>query len=443
MAACGYAAAAELAPAATMHTSPGGLAFRHVHLPAEKYQVVAFSWKDGSAIARPGKEALVSLATHLMLQGSKDLSRSEMEEDLKDLDAGFVLNSTTNVTTGVIGAPSANLGKAAAILAGVLTDPALPADFLAQLQKTRADNARQAAENAEGLGGQLLARLIIGEGPHQNYLVDEPALFENITMGDIQAWRKDILVRDTLTLVTAGPMSPADVGREIDTMFGKLPQSGRLPERSKLVFRSPGKLIVLERPAAQTAIFAGGPMNMAANPDEVRFDIAAAVLGDGSSGRLFKAIRERLGATYGISAGLYDVDMDSRALLIRTAVANDKASDVLAAIRAEYARYLAEGATDDEIEPLKTQLLSNTREGTRKPLGLANRLLSQIVLGYPDDYLATFEARVRGYDRAAINEDIRSRFPKAPLTIVMVTPSAEGLNADCVIRAPEEITRCQ
>jgi zinc protease len=443
MAACGYAAAAEVAPHATVHTSPAGFTFRHVQLPGEKYQVVSFAWKDGSAVARAGKEGLVSLATALMMQGPKGLGRSEMEEDLKDLDAGIVLNSATNITSGVIGAPPANFGKAAAILAGILTDPALPADTLAQLQKSRAANARQQAEDAGTLAGQLLARLIVDAGPHQNYLIGDQSAFENVSMADIEAWRRDVIVRDTLILVTAGPMTPVESGREIDAMFAGLPQSGRVPEPAKPAFRSPGKLIVLERPTAQTAIIAGGPMNFTVTPDELRFDIAAAVLGGGSSGRLFSAVRERLGATYGISASLYDVDIGTRALLIRTAVANEKAADVLAAIRAEYSRYVAEGVTDDEIEPLKTQLVTGVHENTRRALGLANKLLAQDVLGYPEDYLSTFEARVRGYDRAAINEDIRSKFPRAPLTFVMVTPSAEGLNADCVIRSPEELVRCQ
>jgi zinc protease len=426
-----------------VHTSPSGLSFRHVQLPREKYQVITFAWKDGTSIARPGKEGLVSLATTLMMQGSKGLSRSEMDEDLKDLDAGFILNSTTNVTTGTIGAPPANFSKAAAILAGILTDPALPADALEQIKKTRATNAQQTAENADAIAGQLLARLIINAGPHQKYVLGEPSIYGDVTVADIEAWRRDILVRDTLTLVAAGPMTADDTGRMIDLMFARLPQSGRVPELSKLVLRAPGKLIVLEKPAVQTAIVAGGPVNFAITPDESRYDIAAAVLGGGSTGRLFSAVREKLGATYGISASLQDVDMDTRALLIRTAVSNDKAADALAAIRAEYSRYVAEGVTDDEIEPLKTQLLTAVQENSRRALGLANRLLTQTVLGYPEDFLATFDARVRGYDRAAINEDIRSKFPVAPLTIVMVTPSAKGLNADCVIQSAEEIARCQ
>jgi hypothetical protein len=55
----------------------------------------------------------------------------------------------------------------------------------------------------------------------------------------------------------------------------------------------------------------------------------------------------------------------------------------------------------------------------------------------------TFEARIRSYTRAAVNDDIFMRLPKPPLTAVMVAPSAEGLGADCVIKALIEIARCE
>ena len=43
-------------------------------------------------------------------------------------------------------------------------------------------------------------------------------------------------------------------------------------------------------------------------------------------------------------------------------------------------------------------------------------------------------------DQATLN--VRN-FPAPPLTIVMVAPSAEGLGADCVIKAAAEIARCE
>jgi predicted Zn-dependent peptidase len=160
------------------------------------------------------------------------------------------------------------------------------------------------------------------------------------------------------------------------------------------------------------------------------------------SSRLWRAVRERLGAAYGISASLTVIDQTARVLAIRSAVANDKARDVLAAIRAEYDSLLANGLSDPELDPLKRLYVTNHRERVRQASTLANNLLTLALYGYPDDYLATFEQRLRGYSRAEVEADLRARFPKLPLTVAVVAPSAAGLAADCVIKAAEDIGRC-
>jgi len=200
---------------------------------------------------------------------------------------------------------------------------------------------------------------------------------------------------------------------------------------------------VLERPVVQTVISGGGPTGLAITPDLVRAELAVEVLGRGFAGRLLKAVRERLGAAYGISANLQPVGAFSRGLLIHSPVANDKAKEALATIRSEYARFWADGVTEDEIEPLKTVFITRSRDRLRRAPSVAGILLGLSLQNFADDFLLTYDARVRAYSRAAINDEIRSKLPQPPLTFVMVTPSAEGLGADCIIKAPEEIARCE
>ena len=267
-------------------------------------------------------------------------------------------------------------------------------------------------------------------------------MYERVTLDDIDQWRKNVMVRDGIVLAAAGPMEPAEAAGQIDRLFAALPQAGKVLAPAKPVLRAPGKLVVLERPVVQTVIAASGPMALAITPDLVRTQLAIAALGGGPSGRLWKAVRERLGAAYGISTGLQAVDLDSRTLFIRAAVANDKAKGALAAIGEEYARFTAAGVAEEELEPLKRIFIANHRDRLRRAQAVAGAVLTQALHDFPDDYLATYERRVGSYGRAAVDADIRAAFPKAPLTVVVVTPSAEGFAADCLIKSPEELARC-
>jgi zinc protease len=422
--------------------SPGGLAFRSVLMRDETHQTLSFAWKDGTTISLPGKEALAGLAPALMLEGPQGLSRSAMIEDLRDLQASMSLSASTTFAQGSLTAPPAKFAAAAQMFARMLTDPALPEERLKDAQKNRALTSLQQAQNADTMAQWLLARHIFGEGPYWRVLGAVPSSFEAISKADVEAWRRNVLVRDTLMIVAAGPMAAADIGREIDRIFAGLPQSGAVPPVPKPTMRSSGKLIVMERPVVQTAIVAASPTSLAVTPDLTRAEMAVQVLGRAFTGRLFRAVREKLGAAYGISASLRPVGDEARMLYIASAVANDKAKAALAAIREEYARYVADGVADDEVEPLKSIFITGNAERQRRAGTVAGLLLTLREQGMPDDYLAGYDARVRSYGRAAINADIQTKFPAPPLTFVMVTPSAEGLGADCVIKALEEIARC-
>jgi len=438
----GQAATAFAEPVVVPQRTPGGLGFRQVFMPDDTHQALNFAWRDGSAIALPGKEALADLGPALMMEGPKGSSQSAMLEKLKDLQASMGLRGTASFTAGHLSAPRARFAEAGEILARVLDDPALPQDKLARLQINRAVASRQASENAETLAQQLFDGLILEDGPYRRLLTGEPSMFAQVTRADIAAWRRDVLVRDGVVIVTAGPMGTAEAGRAIDRIFGGLPQSGKVPLRPAPVFRPSGKLVVVEKPAVQAAIVAGGLTGLTVTPDLARAEIAVSVFGGGFAGRLTKAIRERLGATYGVSVALQPVGADTRVLAIRSAVANDKSRDVLAAIRTEYSRYVAEGPTDVEIEPRKRIFINRAHEMLRRASATAAGLITAALHDFPDDFLTTYETRIRAYDIAAINADIRSKFPKPPLTIVIVAPSADGLEADCIIKSREEIAHC-
>ena len=156
------------------------------------------------------------------------------------------------------------------------------------------------------------------------------------------------------------------------------------------------------------------------------------------------ALREKLGATYGAYSGLIDIDRATQGLVISTAVANDTVGRVIATIRAEYARFIEQGVTEEELDATKTRYLTSMRANIGKANAMATTLRRFALRdNYPTDYYPhTYEQHLRGVTRAQVNAEISASFPKA-LTIVVVAPSAAGLDADCVIKSLDEVARCE
>jgi len=427
----------------TDHRTPGGIAFRHALVSADTHHAIAFGWRDGQASAFPGKEGLVALAPELLLEGSGNLSRNADHEQLTDLQASIRLRSTTRNTIGTISAPPQNLGAAVKLFAAKLADPALPADKLKLRQGNLLAGLAQAGEQAETLALRVFLRVTLGEGPALRVLAYEPDSIASVTVADVESWRRAVLARDTVVVASAGPMPAADVAIEIDRLLERLPAKAELAQPAISAPRQPGRLIVIEKPVAQTAIVAGGPSGWRNDPDVVRGSIAVRTLSGGFGSRLYGALRETLGAVYGVKAELQAIDDERHLFVIRAAVANDKAAAALAAIRAEYARFLSKGVTETEVAPLKTKLIAEVREAWRRALGTARAMRNFALAGHPPDHMATYATKVAELTTEAVNEGIRTKFPKAPLTVIMVAPSAAGLAADCVIKSAAEIGRCE
>jgi zinc protease len=429
--------------AVSKHRTPAGIAFRHAALPGEVTHALSFAWADGYAMAQAGKAGVGILGPRLLMEGgTAAMNESARIEALADLQATVQLGGSAHYTRGAVTAPKAKLAAAAALLADVLANPALPSGRLTQIKRNFISATRQQETRPDTAATRLLLRLMLGDSPMLSIFAADPAAYDKVEVADIAAWRSAVLGRGQLTVASAGPLTPDEVGPIIDSLFAGLPAGGQ-PVGTKPAVKAGGKLIVLERPTAQTAIVAGGLSAFTAEPHTLPGTIAVRILGSGFDSRLTKAVREGLGATYGIRAGFQQKHPQAFSMVISTTVDNAKASAALAAIRKEYAQFRSAGVTEAEVAPVRAKLVAEAREQMRRSPAVAQRVREMTIAGFPLDYLATYEAQVQGLSVDTINEAIRTRFPAEPLTVVMVAPSAEGLGADCVIKAPEEIGRCE
>ena len=435
-------ARAEL-PAVTSHKTPNGIAFRHVQIDGVARHTIAFGWHDAFARTLPGKEGLAYLGPRLMHEGTAALARSAYSERLKDLQARATLAGSPYRTIASLSAPPEKIGEAVTLFADVLANPALAADRLALLQKTMAASARQQAEQPEPLAHRLLHRLTLGPGPALDATVIDPESYARVTLDDVVAWRKAVLVQDRVIVASAGPMTADAVGREIDRLFAGLPKSG-------VAFAAPavpslkalGRTVLLERPVVQTIIVAEGPSGWTDAPDANRATLARRSM-LGFDGRLMQAVRERLGAAYGVAARRFAYHAQAQSFEISSPVDNSKAIDALATLRSEYDRIIAEGLAEPAVANLKAKLLADLQETFRQPEQAALTVRSALLAAFPEDYYATLEARIGGYTAADITDGLKTKFPKAPLTVVIIAPSAEGFKADCVIKSPADIGSCE
>jgi zinc protease len=423
------------------HRTPGGLTFHYRFDDRTPFAALHFGWRDGFADRHKGKEGIITLFSAMVTQGADGSEGNVFSERLADLHASVSFASGWTATYGQVRAPGARLGEAVAAALDALAK-AKPGDSLMRRLRERARGGEaQSLMRAETIASRTAMRALLGEHRWTRGL--DIKRFDRIGPTELDLWRAERLGRSGLVLVASGAL-PADAfARIIDEAFAGLPER---PELARIVPTPPKVMpqtLVVERPGTQTIIYLAAPMIVPDLKEAPKLSIANAILGGGSQGRLFKAVRGDLGATYGAGSSIVTVHRDQRIVVLQASVANDLAKASLAALRTTYAKWHADGVTDAELVPARERALSGVKGAWRDITSANNWLLGLLLDERPADDMNRHEERLRSLTRDELNGMIRSVFPPPDrfLTII-VTPKAEGFDADCVIRSDVEVLAC-
>ncbi len=425
-------------PAVTDQISPGGIPYRHAHLPRARSLAIQFGWHDGYSLSLSEGQAAGSWAAGLIMRGPEGTSASEFSEDAKDAQARMSLSSNLRNTFGAVWAPPEKMDEAVALFGRTLATPALDPSILDQALKNRKAAIRQARTKAESLSGDVVSYLFFAPGPVRQWRLGDEAMLDAVTVPRIQEWRKAVLTRENLKVATAGPEGPETAGILVDKLLGTLPEKGAGSRKVAIPVTSSAKTVHLVADVPQTLLKIGGWSDFARQEDGLIEVFAMNILRE----RLFKAVREQLGAAYGATASLSLLGPDERFFSITAPVEHDKAATALAVMRAEYARFIAEGVTPEELEPQKAKWLSERREGMRRAPNVARLLRNAMLEDRSADYVLAYESRVTGLTFEKVNGEIRTKLAGKPVATIIVGPERSDIRADCTVKSAKEAENC-
>ena len=434
------AASAADGPRFTQYKSPAGIAFWHRARSDIPSATIVAGWPDGYGMMTPGKEAVPQLARSVLPRGAGNRSANELSETMNDLGAGGGMVGDDWTAQFILSAPAGKLAAAADLAAPILTAPRLEQREIDRARRSIADALRQSAATGEGLATAVATKLLYGDHPLTKLL--DPAILDAVTREDIDLWRRRVLARATMVVAASGPLSPEDFGKIVDTLFAGLPATSDMPTAVRPAPAVPAKTILVEKELAQTILLEVAATGVRQDRDQLKASLGVDVLGGGFESRISANVRQKLGATYGLSARLIGMP-DHKLLSIMGPVANDRAADALAAVGAEYARWRTGGVTQDEFDAAKGRTLTQIDTGFARAGFDAGEFVGTVLGGRPPNDGADYAARMASYTLETINQDIAVKFPAPPLLTIIVGPRNDAFKADCVIKDWKEVMTCR
>ncbi len=423
--------------------TPAGIKFIYLDQGDEKTQTIAFAFKDGSAVQGANQDMVATLSAALLGEGTQAIEAGELDENLKDLQGSYSFMPRAHHLFGVVSAPMDKFPSVSNYLKQAMETPRFSDTNIKRIRQKAADSVKRSLENPDSIAARLFRTMYLQGSPYLSFIAGSNLTSVNaVTKADIETWHKSVLARDNLSIVASGPMSEAQAGAEIDKIFGGLPEKAQIPQRINANVLNPARMIVLLKDVKQSIVIAGGVVSRTNINEGVARSIGVGVLSEGSgSSRLFVALREKLGATYGASASTKSIDGRTSLLQISSSVANDKVQDVIATIRQEYTKLRLEGITHPELTRLITARKTYV-ETTMRRENAAYFILDNMLDGRPFDFPNRYGEIVDNTSVEQVNNIINDRLPRDPLSFIVITPSAAGLKADCVIKSESELAKC-
>lgn len=427
----------------TESRSPNGLKFIYLDQGDEKAQTFAFAFKDGTAVQGADSDAVAVLGASLLGEGTQTIEAGELDENLKDLQGGYNFSSRAHHLSGVVSAPVEKFSAVGAYLKQAMEMPRFNDVNIKRIRQKEADTVKRGLENPDSIASRLFRTLHLSGSPYLSYIAGlQLQSVSAVTKADLETWHRSVISRENLQIVAGGPMSETQAGIEIDKIFGNLPEKSMVPTRANADILTPAKTVLFIKDVKQSIVLAGGVVSRTNINEGVARSIGVGVLSEGSgTSRLFVALREKLGATYGASASTQQIDGRTSLLQISASVANDKVQDVMSTIRQEYTHLRKDGITVQELENMVTKRKTYIASTMRRA-NAAVFMLDNMLDGRPFDFANRYNEIVDNINIEQVNNVINDRLPHNPLSFLIITPSANGIKADCVIKSEAELAKC-
>jgi len=383
--------------------------------------VAQLNLRWGDEQSKTGRSAACSLASAMLMRGTKRHTREQLRDEFDRLQA--------SVSVGGEGASietrRPNLPAVLRLVAEVLREPAFPANEFEQLKRSALTSVENQKSEPGTLAGLELGRHLDPYPPeHWLYtptLEERIERYQAVGIEDLRRCHQEFYGASDSELAVVGDFDANEIGSLAQELFGgwKSPRPfARIPRRHH---DAPPINRNLDTPDKANAVFRAG-LNLRLRDDDPDYPALALgnyLLGGSSDARLSRRIREQEGLSYSVRSWLSAGSIDAVGEFGLSAIyapqnrarIETQILDVLQQARG--AGFSAEEVAAARIGYLELRKLNRTQDEA-----LAGQLAGNLYLGRRFAWDADFEARVAALTPQQVQDALKKYLDPAKLSIV-------------------------
>ncbi len=381
----------------------------------------------GSAMDPAGSAGLASMVAQLLTKGTESRTDLEIAEAIDFMGASLNASASEEWTTISLGVLTPDLDEGLELLADVVMNPTFRTEELELLRTQTLTGLRLELSQASALASRTFTRAVYGEHPYG--MLETPESIESLGRDDAAAFHERYFHPTNALFVVAGDVEADGMARALERHFGGWTPAEAVPDvDADPPSRSAREVILVHKPGSVQSVVRIGHALMPGDADDwTPFTVANRILGGGSSGRLFKVLREERGWTYGAYSqaqrerdeGVFQVTMEVRNEVTDSAVA--EAFALLEALRDE-------PIPADELQETKDYLVGSFPLNVETPQQIASQVSRNRLLGLPLEELTTYRSRVAALDPEDVRAVARRHLDPDRMVVVVVGDAEEVLD---------------
>lgn len=368
------------------------------------------------------KEGYISMAGTLLGTGTTTKTKAQLDEAIDYIGAN--LNTSSN---GIFASSlSRHTTKVLDLMTDVLYNPSFAPEELEKLKTQTLSGIQTGKDNPNAIAGNVNSALVYGKQHPYGLFTTEKSVAA-ITMEDIKGYYNTYFKPNNAYLVIVGDMDLKTAKSLSEKYFGKWVK-GEVKPVSYTQPTAPAKTYVafVDRPASvQSIINISYPIDFKPGPpDAIKARLLSQILGGGSSGRLYKNLRETHGYTYGAYAQLGSDRLVGN-FNASASVRNEVTDSAVVELLAEMKRIVNEIVTQEELDMAKAEVAGSFGRSLESPQTIASFALNTVQNNLPKDYYANYLKAVEAVTLAEIQATAKKFIRPENAHIIIVGKSAD------------------
>jgi predicted Zn-dependent peptidase len=357
-------------------TLPGGTKIVSEFIPYVKSFTIGFWFNVGARDENVSNNGISHFIEHMVFKGTKKRSAKMIAEEIESY--GGYLNAFTSKehTCYYSKGLTENLGRTFSVLSDIIQNPVFKETHIKKEAGVVIDELKDLDDNPEELLYDKFEEIIFHGNKLSLPVIGREKNIRNFERNDLFKYHTSNYKTENLLIVASGNVKHDELIKLTEKYITQRKQNFRR-RRDEFNFRKVNDAFI-EKDVQQVHTIIGRATFGYKDKKRIPVRFLSALLGEGSSSRLFLAIREKLGITYQINSFLNSY-LDTSAFGVYFSTNQNQYSKVIDIVFKEFNKVKDTLISEKELKKVKEYLKGGTilslESTTNRMMRIANSLL--------------------------------------------------------------------